>query len=278
MTQRWAARVLLPLAVGWVSSAAVPGVGHAQIEPGTVFRDCEACPEMVVVPAGSFMMGSPDEADEMPIHRVTIGEPFAVGKYEVTFDEWDACVADGGCYGHRPDDLGWGRGNRPVIDVSWNYAQTYPMWLSEKTGEAYRLLSEAEWEYVARAESGTRKYSWGNEIGRNRANCDGCGSRWDGKQTAPVGSFAANAFGLHDVHGNVWEWVQDCWNKTYAGAPADGSAWELGDCSSRVLRGGSWWFFDSTPGALRSANRTSKFYPLFGYVSVGFRVARRLTL
>ena len=126
MMQRWAARVLLLLAVGWVSSAVVPGAGHAQeMEACTVFRDCEVCPEMVVVPAGSFMMGSPENADEMPIHRVTIGEPFAVGKYEVTFNEWDACVADGGCYGHRPDDRGWGRGNRPVMNVHWNHVQTY---------------------------------------------------------------------------------------------------------------------------------------------------------
>ena len=243
------------------------------MEAGTVFRDCEVCPEMVAVPAGSFMMGSPEEADETPIHRVTIAEPFAVGKYEVTFAEWEACVADGGCYGHEPDDEGWGRGNRPVINVNWSHAQTYAMWLSEKTGEPYRLLSEAEWEYVARAGSGTRKYSWGNEVGRNRANCDGCGSRWDDKQTAPVGSFAANGFGLHDVHGNVWEWLQDCWNETYAGAPADGSAWEQGDCNRRVLRGGSWEF---DPGILRSAlrgwdptgNRDN---------GVGFRVARSLT-
>ena len=279
--QKWAARVLLPLAVGWVSSAAVPGAGHARMEAGTVFRDCEACPEMVVVPAGSFMMGSPEEADEMPIHRVTISEPFAVGKYEVTFVEWDACVADGGCYGHRPGDGGWGRGNRPVIDVSWNHVQTYMMWLSEKTGKAYRLLSEAEWEYVARAGSGTRKYSWGNvigrnrgnEIGRNRANCRECGSRWDSKHTAPVGSFGANAFGLHDVHGNVWEWVQDCWNGTYAGAPADGRAWEQGGCYLRVLRGGSWI---SASGLLRSAARNWNTTDLRSDL-VGFRVARRLT-
>ena len=273
MTQRWAARVLLPLAVGWVSSATVPGAGHAQMEPGTVFRDCQACPEMVAVPAGSFMMGSPEAAAEMPIHRVTIAEPLAVGKYEVTFAEWDACVADGGCYGHRPDDKGWGRENRPVMNVSWNHAQTYVMWLSENTGKTYRLLSEAEWEYVARAGSGTRKYSWGNEVGRNRANCTKCWSRWDGKQTAPVGSFAANAFGLHDVHGNVWEWGQDCWNGTYAGAPADGSAREQGDCNSRVLRGGSW---GNDPWFLRSAGRNGL---TTGYRSdgIGVRVARRLT-
>ena len=275
MTRGWVARGVFLLAAGWVSSAAVPGTGQAQeMEAGTVFRDCAGCPEMVVVAAGTYMMGSPEEADELPIHRVTIGEPLAVGKYEVTFAEWDACVADGGCYGYRPDDEGWGRGKRPVTNVDWNQVQTYAMWLSEKTGKAYRLLSEAEWEYVARAGSGTRKYSWGNEIGRNRANCGGCGSRWDGKQTAPVGSFGANGFGLHDVHGNVWEWVQDCWNETYAGAPADGSAWEQGNCATRVVRGGSWY---SGPRYLRSASRSGITSGYRDYHVVGFRVARSLT-
>ena len=283
MTRRWVARGVFLLAEGWVSSAAVPGAGRAQeMEAGTVFRDCyggqgihgpSACPEMVVVPAGAYMMGSPEEADELPIHRVTIRGPLAVGKYEVTFAEWDACVAHGGCYGYRPDDGGWGRGNRPVMKVDWNQVQTYVMWLSEKTGKAYRLLSEAEWEYVARAGSGTRKYSWGNEIGRNRANCDGCGSRWDDKQTAPVGMFAGNGFGLHDVHGNAWEWVQDCWNDSYVGAPADGSAWEQGDCGRRVVRGGSW---SDVPRYLRSASRDGP--PTgFRFDLVGFRVARSLT-
>ena len=244
--------------------------------PESPFRECPTCPEMVVVSAGSFRMGcvSGQDCDDWlkPVHRVTIAAPFAGGKYEVTFAEWGACVADGGCDGYRPRDEGWGRGNRPVINVSWNDVQTYVLWLSEKTGKTYRLLSEAEWEYVARAGSETR-YSWGNEVGRNRANCDGCGSRWDGKQTAPVGSFAANAFGLHDVHGNVYEWVQDCWNGTYAGAPADGSAWGQGDCNRRVVRGGSWyngWIY------LRSANRVH-FGPRYRNRRVGFRVARSLT-
>ena len=160
-----------------------------------------------------------------------------------------------------------------MMNVDWNHAQTYAMWLSEKTGKMYRLLSEAEWEYVARAGSGTWKYSWGNEIGRNRANCEGCGSRWDGKQTAPVGSFGANGFGLHDVHGNVWEWVEDCWNGTYAGAPTDGSAWEQGDCNLRVLRGGSWNY---EPRDFRSAVRGWNSAGYRSY-SFGFRVARSLT-
>jgi len=244
--------------------------------PESPFRECPTCPEMVVVPAGSFRMGCVSgqdcEDDEKPVHRVTIAAPFAVGKYEVTFDEWDACVADGGCDGYRPDDRGVGRGNRPVINVSWDDVQTYVAWLSEKTGKTYRLLSEAEWEYVARAGSETR-YSWGNEIGRNRANCRGCGSRWDNERTAPVGSFAANAFGLHDVHGNVLEWVQDCRNETYAGAPADGSAWEQGDCNGRVTRGGCWYV---DPRNLRSAARY-RYSTGYRYDFVGFRVARSLT-
>ena len=210
---------------------------------GRVFRDCAECPEMVVVPSGSFMMGSR--------HRVRIGYRFAVGVYEVTFAQWDACVSAGGCGGHRPNDNGWGRGNRPVMNVSWDDAQFYVRWLSQRTGETYRLLSESEWEYVARAGT-TTSYNWGNEIGHNRANCDGCGSRWDDEKTAPVGSFSANAWGVYDVHGNVSEWVGDCWNGSYTGAPADGSAWERGDCAKRVLRGGSWI---SSPVYLRSANR-----------------------
>ena len=245
-------------------------------KPGTTFRDCPECPEMVVVPEGSFMMGSPSgeegrDDDEGPVHRVTFERPFAVGVYEVTFAEWDACVSDGGCGGHRPDDEGWGRGNRPVMNVSWDDAQAYVRWLSGKTGAAYRLLSEAEWEYVARAGTRTR-YWWGDRIGRNRANCDGCGSRWDGERTSPVGAFSPNAFGLHDVHGNVWEWAEDCWNDSYHGAPSDGSAWESGQCGRRVLRGGSWL---SGPRNLRSALRVRSSTGNRNNGS-GFRVARTL--
>ena len=241
-------------------------------KPGTVFRDCPGCPEMVVVPAGSFMMGSDEYSSEKPRHHVTITKPFAVGKYEVTFAEWDACIADGGCGGYRPDDKDSGRGRRPAINVSWRDAKAYVRWLSQKTGKQYRLLSESEWEYTARAGTTTR-YSWGDAIGHNRANCNGCGSRWDNTKTAPVGSFPANAFGLHDAHGNVWEWVEDCWNWSYAGAPTDGSAWTGGNCGSRLLRGGSW---NNVPRSLRSANRgwsTSG----FRYFDNGFRVARTLS-
>ena len=241
--------------------------------PGTKLQDCPECPEMVVVPSGRFMMGSRSsgEDDERPVHEVTIARPFAVGVYEVTFGEWDACVSDRGCGGYRPYDEGWGRGRRPVINVSWNDAKAYVRWLSEKTGEAYRLLSEAEWEYVARA--GTRtKFWWGNDVGRNRANCDGCGSRWDNTQTAPVGAFSANPFGLHDVHGNVYEWTEDCWNGSYHGAPSDGSAWESGNCGRRVVRGGSWNYYPWGLSALRIRYTTGD-----RNLDAGFRVARTLT-
>ena len=197
---------------------------------------------------------------------------FAVGKHEVTFGEWDACVGDGGCRGHRPDDEGWGRGNRPVVNVSWEDARGYVGWLSRKTGKEYRLLSESEWEYVARGGTQT-EYWWGDEIGGGRANCDGCGSRWDDEKTAPVGSFRANGFGLYDVHGNVWEWVEDCSHGDYRGAPTDGSAWTSGgNCTDRVLRGGSWYL---TPGFLRSANRGRYSTGLRGN-DLGFRIARTL--
>jgi formylglycine-generating enzyme required for sulfatase activity len=159
------------------------------LKPKDSFKDCPTCPKMVVVLAGEFMMGSEEYSDEKPVHQVTIAKPFAVGKFEVTFDEWDECVSGGGCK-HKPDDLIWERGSRPVMNVSWDdITKDYLPWLSRKTVNSYRLLTEAEWEYAAR--SGSRsKYSWGDEIGMNRANCNGCGSQWDNKQTAPVGSFS----------------------------------------------------------------------------------------
>ena len=248
--------------------------------PGTVFRDALRSggegPEMVVIPAGRLRMGCVSGLDcfdyQKPVHEVVIPRAFALSVRELTFAQWDACAADGGCNGYRPSDEGWGRGDRPVITVSWYDAQEYAGWLSGQTGESYRLPSEAEWEYAARAGTAT-KYSWGNEIGVNRANCrrDNCGDQWE--YTAPVGSFAPNAFGLFDMHGNVWEWVEDCWNESYAGAPSDGGAWRSGDCSVRVLRGGSWLNY---PGHLCAANRDwlttgNRFY------FVGFRVARTLT-
>ena len=251
-------------------------------ELGKKFRDCEGCPEMVVVPAGSYMMGSPSDEedrsyDEGPAHRVSIAEPFAVGVYEVTFREWDACRHAGGC-SHNPDEEGWGRGDRPVIDVSWNDAKEYVRWLSRETGEEYRLLSESEWEYAARAGT-TGPFHFGSTISPEQANYDGnytYGSGRKGryrKRTEPVGSFPPNAFGLHDMHGNVWEWVEDCWHDSYRGAPSDGRAWTTGgDCARRVLRGGSWYL---KPWSLRSANRGWDESGLRD-ILVGFRVARTL--
>ncbi|MDD9857148.1 MAG: SUMF1/EgtB/PvdO family nonheme iron enzyme [Gammaproteobacteria bacterium] len=248
------------------------------------FSDCDVCPEMVVVPAGSFMMGSPSSEegrydDEGPVHQVNIARPFAAGVREVTFAEWDACVADGGCYGYSPGDEGWGRGKRPVINVIWEEARGYVRWLSAETGKEYRLLSESEWEYAARAGT-TTPFHYGSTISTGQANYNGnytYGSGAKGEyrgRTVPVGSFPANQFGLHDVHGNVWEWTQDCWNHNYQGAPTDGSAWESGDCSRRVLRGGSW---NLDPRDLRSADR-DRFATGVRSIGVGgFRVARTLT-
>ena len=277
-------------------------------EAGATFRETlrhgGQGPEMVVIPAGSFRMGClNDDGDcrkwEFPVHEVTIPQAFAVSKYEVTFDDFDRFLEAEGydlrtvgeqtyyLRGHRvAGDNGWGRGIRPVVEVSWHKAKDYVAWLSSETGADYRLLSESEWEYAARAGS-TTKYSWGDEVGTNRANCDGCGSQWDDDRTAPVGSFAPNDFGLHDMHGNVSEWVEDCIQRSYdyEGAPSDGSAWTEGDCVTnlyegprRVLRGGDW---PGRPEGLRSADRAALWpsstvaYSDTG-PSLGFRVARTL--
>jgi formylglycine-generating enzyme required for sulfatase activity len=245
---------------------------------GAEFTECASgCPMMVVVPVGKFMMGSPEgekghDENEGPQHEVTIAKPFAVGKTEVTFAEWDACVAAGACA--KASDSNWGRTNQPAINVSWNDAKEYIAWLSKFTGKKYRLLTEAEWEYAARAGT-TTAYSWGDEIGRGNANCNSCGSQWDNKQAAPVGSFRPNAFGLYDMHGNVYEWVEDAsWHDSYEGAPVDGTAWLQGEEASwRVVRGGSWYY---SPGDLRAASRDG--YPLDSRDRyTGFRLSRTLT-
>lgn len=250
-------------------------VPASHLSPGTVFRDGSDCPEMVVIPAGEFMMGSPEEdtdrpESERPQRMVTFAHSFAIGRFEVTFDEWDACVAAGGC-SHNPEDAGWGRGKRPVINVNWDDAQAYARWLSQKTGRSYRLLSEAEWEYAARGGTTTR-YPWGEEVGTAHANFRESGSKWSGKQTAPVGSFGPNAFGLCDMIGNVLEWVEDCWNHSYLGAPQSASPWESGDCGRRVVRGGHW---GSSSELCRSAIR-DRIERGFRNDYLGFRLARTL--
>ena len=247
------------------------------LKPGDPFKECATdCPDMIVVPAGSFMMGSlaseaGREPDEEPQHKVTIAKPFAVAKFELTFADWDACATHGYCDPHTSDS-GFGRDQHPVIDVSWDDAKQYLAWLSQMTGKTYRLLSEAEYEYTARAGTQTA-YPWGKEIGENNANCDGCGSQWDKGGSAPVGSFAPNRFGLYDMAGNVSEWVEDCSHNDYDRAPTDGSAWiDGGDCRGRVVRGGSWY---DEPGKLRSASRAS-YSPYNRNFDLGFRVGRSL--
>jgi formylglycine-generating enzyme required for sulfatase activity len=230
---------------------------------------------MVVIPAGTFMMGSRPEEEGRddsagPQHEVTFANSFAVSEYEVTFDDWDACVDFGDC--PPANDSGFGRGQQPVINVSWDDANRYVAWLSTMNSRSYRLLSEAEWEYAARAGS-QMAYSWGDEIGNGKANCLNCDSKQHDKRPAQVGSFAPNQFGLHDMHGNVWEWVEDCYHDNYNGAPTDGTAWAAGSvCTLRVLRGGS--FYDKSP-EIRSAHRLW-IAPGNRMVHVGFRVARTL--
>jgi formylglycine-generating enzyme required for sulfatase activity len=285
---------------GWFN----PGAGKSEW-----FKDHALGPEMVVVPAGEFAMGSSEsqiaalykqyETEDLynrqgpqykqyekedwhnregPQHVVRIKAPFAAGRYAVTFDEWDACIGDGGCKGYRPSDQGWGRGKRPVINVSIDDAMTYVEWQSRKTGKIYRLLSEAEWEYVARSGMAA-SFWWGETISTGQANYDGnCTFRGGAKgeyrkKTVAVDSFEPNPWGFYNMHGNVWEWCEDLWHKNYEGAPTDGLVWlQGGDAASRVVRGGAW---NNIPQSLRSANRiASRSDSRFNFL--GFRVARTL--
>lgn len=239
------------------------------LKPGDTFRDCAECPELIVLPAGSFQMGASNNDREEPVHEVTISSPFAIGVREVTFEQWGRCVDDGGCK-FRPGDRGWGRGNRPVINVSWLDAREYVTWLTKKTGHTYRLPTEAEWEYAARGGTPT-PYWWGRSVGTRQANCRECGTG-DSERTLPVGSYKANPFGLYDTAGNAAEWVEDCWNDSYQGAPADGSAWTTGQCRLRVLRGGS---FDNDSDYVRSNSRF-RYDNDVRYSGNGFRVVRQL--
>ncbi|HIJ63687.1 MAG TPA: formylglycine-generating enzyme family protein [Rhodospirillaceae bacterium] len=277
----------------WAVAGLAFGAGAAedhhqsQIIAKGVFRDCPDCPEMVVIPSGRFLMGSPPEEAgrfdaEGPRHPVAL-RWFALARNDTTVKEFAAFVRD---TGYEPGECEWPRGTDwhfpgfipedPVVCVSWQDAQAYIAWLNRKIhGQAYRLPSEAEWEYAARAGSVTSRW-WGDAIGTGNANCNGCGSPWDNRQISPVGSFRPNPFGLYDMLGNVWQWTADCWNETYAGAPTDGSAWTTGDCGKRVMRGGSW---SNLPKFLRSAARSrddagSRSHDYAGYA--GFRVAMTL--
>jgi len=294
-------RALLSLALIAVASAALE-----QEKPDREFRECAQCPVMVGIPGGSFTMGSPAREpgrfeSEGPQHAVSV-RAFALGKYDVTNEEFLAFLRETG-YQPAPCDpilgLTWespGHGlayppghvsppRWPAVCLSWHDAQAYIAWLNGKARARaslaarsegpYRLPSEAEWEYAARAGTTAARW-WGEAIGTGNADCNGCGSRWDGKEIADAGSFKPNPFGLYDMLGNVWQWTQDCWNESYVGAPRDGSAWTAGDCAKRVLRGGSW---TNVPAFVRSAarSRADASGRDFDYSSnAGFRVARTL--
>jgi formylglycine-generating enzyme required for sulfatase activity len=264
------------------------------LKPFASFRECVGnCPEMIMIPSGSFVMGStqaeqdrfdsvPRGTDandfqnheegglnnEGPQHKVVVAQSFAVSKFDVTFAEWDVCVSVGGC--RQKNDARMGRGTKPAINISWENAQQYVAWLSAMTGRSYRLLTEAEWEYAARAGT-TTTYYWGDEIGKGNANCMGCGSE-ENKKTSPVGSLPANPFGLYDMAGNVWQWVEDCYSPNYDQTPTDGSAWTSQDCTYRVARGGSW---NLGPEYVRSAVRF-RYAETYQALNRGFRVARTL--
>ncbi len=228
-------------------------------------------PKLLALRGGQIQRGDIQgggDSDEQPSQAVTL-KPFAIGLHEVTFAEYDLyCEATGKA---KPDDQGWGRGYRPVVNISWKEAVEYTRWLSQRMNKLYRLPTDAEWEYAARAGKETR-YWWGNEVGQAKANCEGCGSLWDGEKTAPVGRFEPNAFGLHDTAGNVFEWVADCWHDKFSEAPTDGSAVDKPDCGKRVIRGGAWSF---PPHEIRSANRWRDF-PSRRSDDTGFRLAREL--
>jgi len=244
---------------------------NGRVARGTVLQDRPYSPRIVVIPSGSYRMGSPASelghvTDEAPLHFVEIPYELCVGVFPVTFSEWDACVESSGCKGYSPDDLGWGRGRRPVINVSWEDAQAYCDWLTEMTGYKYRLLTESEWEYVARAGSGSR-FHFGESISELEANYSRmCGG------TVEVGRYSPNEFGLYDVHGNVWEWTQDKYHADYAMAPIDGTAWDDGTSQWRVLRGGAWTDpADGIRSAVRNRNRKNCRSSVYG-----FRVARQV--
>jgi formylglycine-generating enzyme required for sulfatase activity len=201
-------------------------------------RDCPTCPAMIALPGGAFAMGSiSGDMEERPSHRVNVAQPFAIGAYEVTIEQWNACVDAAGC--PRIEVEGNGSRTAPMRNISWDDAQAYVKWLAKKTGKAYRLPTEAEWEYAERGGT-TTQYWWGNEMRKGYADCKDCGEPWNKDSPLNTGSFAANPFGLFDMNGSVWEWVADCWHGSYKGAPSDGRAWDEAGCPTRVIRGGSW--------------------------------------
>lgn len=281
------ARIVAHMALFGVSLLLRPAIANSTLKPGDEFQDCDVCPIMVVLPKGEYSMGAPPIDQGRPysegeLRHVIISEPFAIGKFEVTFDEWSACVQDGKC--NEVEDEGWGRGRRPVINVTWTEADHYTKWLSRKTGQFYELPTEAEWEYAAQAGAGRARFfglkpgdvcKYANvydetaqtefDFGWSHLPCN------DGMATtAPVGSFKPNPFGLHDILGNVWEWTQDCQNGMWRNAPRNSSARVRGDCFERAFRGGSW--INHPPAYLRVGDRY-RFIGSRAY-DLGFRVAR----
>jgi formylglycine-generating enzyme required for sulfatase activity len=238
----------------------------------TILQDCPTCPKLISVQPGSFIMGDDHGYKyEYPAHEVTIDYPFALGQFEITFDEWEACAQERGCK-PTPDDHGWGKGRYPIINLTYKDIQDYLTWISKKTKQTYRLPSEAEWEYAARAGTKTA-YWWGDDVGVNNANCRTCGSKWSGIGSAPVGSFKANPWGFYDMNGNAWEWVADCWSPHYINAPTNGAPRLDGNCKEPIMRGGSWYYF---PKLSRAAYRYKNGVNVFSY-NVSFRILRELS-
>ena len=248
---------------------------YAAVDAATAFEvgefvECENCPAMVALPEGRFQMGSAEgDPAEQPVRQVAIDQPIAMGKYEVTLGEWQACVNAGFC---RPiSDPGPNDDKRPAQNISWADAESFVAWLRKETEQAYRLPTEAEWEYAARAGSSSR-FWWGDLFENGRANCSECGDDWNRKRPSDIGSYEPNLFGLHDMHGGVSEWVADCWVGNYRDAPANGAARALSFCPQRVLRGGSW------RSDVNDVTSTSRFRydAQVRYYTNGFRVARDL--
>lgn len=248
----------------------IPATGAPPAGSVATIKDCDACPVMVALSPRPFTMGNnSSDPSERPAHKVDLHTPFAIGKYEVTVGQWNQCVRASVCpampsLGNVPDNL-------PMRDVSWDEAQLYLKWLGTVSGKPYRLPTEAEWEYAARGGTTTR-YWWGHDMKGGNSSCEGCGEPWSEERPPPAGSFPANPFGLNDMNGSVWEWVQDCWHSTYKGAPADGSAWVDGNCQARVIRGGSW----RENGSYMLSTTRFRYDASVRQSQNGFRVARSL--
>ncbi|MBF0355090.1 MAG: SUMF1/EgtB/PvdO family nonheme iron enzyme [Alphaproteobacteria bacterium] len=265
--------VLAVLAVGWFCLPA------AAQEPAS-FKDCADCPEMQVIPPGNFMMGSArGHENEQPEHQVSLAKPFALARFEITFDDWQACVDAKGC-SRQPDDHQWGKGKRPVMNITFDDVTQYLTWLSHKSGKRYRLPSEAEWEWAAKGGVAT-SYPWGERMEEGRANCRECGAKpFGGFSSAPVGSYPPNGYGLYDMAGNVWEWTQDCWHPDHQGASPEGRPRGpeaqplpgLSSCMARVMKGGAWYYYAPMARPQARAKNDSR---VFSYV-LGFRPARDL--